>query len=155
MAFERQMLATWADMDFNGHMRNTAFLDKSADLRFMYFSSFGLTIHAFMRLAIGPVVQKDEVEYFREFRLLEAMRVTISAAGLSDDGARFAIRNEFFRDDGGLAARVTSVGCWLDLRARKLVAPPPVIRDALQQLPRIESFQVLKPLQQDETQSNP
>jgi acyl-CoA thioester hydrolase len=147
--FERQMLATWADMDFNSHMRNTAFLDKAADLRFMYFASCGLTIQEFMRLAVGPVVQKDEVEYFKEFRLLEAMRVTIAAAGLSDDGARFAIRNEFFRDDGRLAARVTSTGGWLDLRARKLVVPPPVIRDALQRLSRIDSFQVLKPLQQD------
>lgn len=150
MPFERQMLATWADMDFNGHMRNTAFLDKSADLRFMFFASCGLTIHEFMHLSVGPVVQKDEVEYFREFRLLESMRVTIAAAGLSDDCARFAIRNEFFRDDGRLAARVTSLGGWLDLRARKLVAPPAVICNALRQLTRVEGFRVLKPLHDGE-----
>ena len=36
--FEKQVLAGWADMDSNGHMRNTAFLDKSADVRMMFFS---------------------------------------------------------------------------------------------------------------------
>ena len=29
--YSKILLAGWADMDFNSHMRNTAFLDKSAD----------------------------------------------------------------------------------------------------------------------------
>jgi acyl-CoA thioester hydrolase len=32
------MIAGWGDMDFNAHMKNTAFLDKSADVRMMFFS---------------------------------------------------------------------------------------------------------------------
>lgn len=140
------MLATWGDMDFNAHMRNTAFLDKSADLRFMFFAEHGLPIDEFLRLGIGPVVRKDEIDYFRELRLLEEIRVTISAAGLSDDGARFIIRNEFWRSDGELAARVTSAGGWLDLNARKLVVPPDALQAALRQLTRTDDFQTLKPL---------
>ena len=144
--FEKRMLATWGDMDFNAHMRNTAFLDKSADLRFMFFAEHGLPIDEFFRLGIGPVVRKDEIEYFRELRLLEEIRVTIAAAGLSDDGARFIIRNEFWRADGELAARVTSAGGWLDLELRKLVVPPEALQAALRQLTRTDDFQVLKPL---------
>ena len=140
------MLATWGDMDFNAHMRNTAFLDKSADLRFMFFAEHGLPIDEFLRLGIGPVVRKDEIDYFRELRLLEEIRVTISAAGLSDDGARFIIRNEFWRSDGELAARVTSAGGWLDLNARKLVVPPDALQAALRQLSRTDDFQTLKAL---------
>ena len=140
------MLATWGDMDFNAHMRNTAFLDKSADLRFMFFAEHGLPIDAFLRLGIGPVVRKDEIEYFRELRLLEEIRVTIAASGLSDDGARFIIRNEFWRADGELAARVTSAGGWLDHTLRKLVVPPDTLQAALRQLTRTDDFQVLKSL---------
>ena len=95
--FEKRMLATWGDMDFNGHMRNTAFLDKSADIRLMFFAEHGLPIEHFVRLGIGPVVRKDDIEYFREIRLLEEMRVTLATAGLSEDGARFVMRNEFWR----------------------------------------------------------
>ena len=144
--FEKRMLATWGDMDFNAHMRNTAFLDKSADLRFMFFAEHGLPIDAFLRLGIGPVVRKDEIEYFRELRLLEEIRVTIAASGLSDDGARFIIRNEFWRADGELAARVTSAGGWLDHTLRKLVVPPDTLQAALRQLTRTDDFQVLKSL---------
>jgi acyl-CoA thioester hydrolase len=144
--FERRMLATWGDMDFNAHMRNTAYLDKSADLRFMFFAERGLPMEEFLRLGIGPVVRKDEIEYFREVRLLEELRVTIAAAGLSDDGARFIIRNEFWRTDDSIAARVTSSGGWLDHRARKLVVPPEPLRAALHTLERTDDFQLLKPL---------
>lgn len=56
-----------------------AFLDKSADVR--------MTTEEFARRKIGPVVRKDEIENFREIRLLEDFRVTLALAGLSDDGS--------------------------------------------------------------------
>ena len=144
--FARQMVATWGDMDFNGHMRNTAFLDKAADIRLMFFAEHGLPIEEFGRLRIGPVVRKDELEYFKEIRLLEEIRVTLSFAGLSDDGARFMVRNEFWRPDDTLAARVTSWGGWLDHHARKLVVPPEGLLAALRAMPRTDDFHVLRSL---------
>jgi acyl-CoA thioester hydrolase len=144
--YAKQMVATWGDMDFNGHMRNTAFLDKSADIRLMFFADHGLPIDEFVRLGIGPVVRSDQLEYFREIRLLEQIRVTLAAAGLSEDGARFIMRNEFWRDDDTMAARVTSSGGWLDHRARKLVVPPTALQAALRSAPRTDDFKVLPPL---------
>ena len=55
--YSRTLLAGWADMDFNSHMRNTAFLDKSADVRVMYFADFGFPAQEFSRLRLGPVVE--------------------------------------------------------------------------------------------------
>ena len=34
---------------------------------------------------------KDEVEYFKEVRLLEPLRVTLTLAGLAEDGSRFSL----------------------------------------------------------------
>ncbi|MES2756127.1 MAG: thioesterase family protein [Pseudomonadota bacterium] len=48
-------------MDFNAHMRNTAYLDKSADVRMMYFAENGFPMAEFVRRKLGPVVMKDEV----------------------------------------------------------------------------------------------
>ncbi len=140
------MLATWGDMDFNAHMRNTAFLDKAADMRLTFFAAHGMPIAEFVRLGVGPVVRRDEVEYFREIRLFEELRVTIAAAAMSEDGARFVIRNEFFKMDGVLAARVLSSGGWLDLAARRLVVPPAALLEAMRQMPRTEHFSELPPL---------
>ena len=39
--YSKQVLAGWGDMDFNSHMRNTAFLDKAADVRMMFFAENG------------------------------------------------------------------------------------------------------------------
>jgi acyl-CoA thioester hydrolase len=141
--FEKTLVAGWGDMDFNSHMRNTAFLDKSADVRMMFFAENGFPMEEFMRRKIGPVIMKDEVEYFKEVRLLEPLRVTLTNAGLAEDGSRFLIRNEFWRGDGKLLARVTSTGGWLDLATRKLITPPEGLLAALRSLTPTEDFQVL------------
>lgn len=141
--YEKTFVAGWGDMDFNSHMRNTAYLDKSADIRMMFFAENGFPMAEFMYLRIGPVIMKDEVEYFKEVPLLETLKVTLNQAGLSEDGSRFLIRNEIYRNDGKLAARVTTAGGWLDLAARKLIVPPQALFQAMQSLPKTDDFQVL------------
>ena len=141
--YSKPMIAGWGDMDFNAHMKNTAFLDKSADVRMMFFSENGFPMAEFSRLKLGPVIMKDEVEYQKEVGLLQEITVTMAIAGLSPDGSRFQIRNEIFRSDEKLCARVTSTGGWLDLSARKLVAPPAALLSALQTLEKTAGFLVL------------
>jgi acyl-CoA thioester hydrolase len=142
-AFERTFVAGWADMDYNGHMRNTSFLDRAADVRTMFLASHGFTIEELYRLRIGPVVMEDRVEYFREARLLDSLQVNYLCAGLADDGSRFRVLNEFRRADGQLAARVQSTGGWLNLDLRKLVAPPPTLLGIIQSLVRTPDFETL------------
>ena len=141
--FSRTFTARWADMDFNAHMANTAYLNFAADLRFTYFQEHGFPAAEFARRQIGPVVFRDEVDYYREFRLLESVTVTLQLAAISEDGGRFKLRNEFFKDNGELAARVVSHGAWLSLTARKLTTPPVELADLLRDLPRSKDFQPL------------
>jgi acyl-CoA thioester hydrolase len=141
--FEKKMYAGWGDMDFNSHMRNTAYLDKSGDVRMMFFSENGFTGKEMARLRIGPVILKDEVEYYREVNLLEDIRVTLSIVGLSLDGSRFCIRNEFFLENGKLASRVTSTGGWMDLNTRKLTTPPEKLHLIIKSLVKTEDYQEL------------
>ena len=108
----KTLYAGWADMDFNSHMKNTAYLDKSADVRQMFLIENGFPVEEFSRLRIGPVVKKDEVEYFAEVHLQQHITVTYSIAGHALDGSRFLLRHEIFRPDGKLCARVTSLGGW-------------------------------------------
>jgi len=141
--YERKVTAGWGDMDFNAHMRNTAYLDKAVDVRMMFFAEHGFPMSEFTRLKIGPVVMKDEVEYLREVILLEELTVTLALAGLSDDGSRFVLRNEFLRADGRHVAKLTSAGGWLDLSARKLVPAPTAMQAALNLLSRTADFREL------------
>jgi len=138
--YSRTLFAGWADMDFNSHMKNTAFLDKAADVRMLFFAENGFPMGEFVRLKLGPVVLKDEVEYFKEVGLLQEITVTLAIAGLASDGSRFVMRNEILRIDGKRCAMVTSTGGWLDLARRKIVAPPAALRSALRSLPRTDDF---------------
>ena len=142
--FQKILTAGWRDMDYNSHMANTAYLDRAADVRMYYFAENGFSVDDMMRLRIGPVVMKDEIEYFREVKLLQEVRVSLVCAGLAADGSRFVLRNEFAHVDGTRCAVVTSTGGWLDLNTRKLVSPPDALRQALEALDKAEGFRELR-----------
>jgi len=142
--YEKTVKAGWGDMDFNGHMRNTAYLDKSADIRMEFFAENGFAMREFQRRKLGPVILRDELDYRREVSLLEPIRVTLLVAGLSDDGSNWTMCNEFYRGQGELAARVRSCGGWLDLNARCLSAAPDDLFAALLRLPRAADFESLQ-----------
>jgi len=125
-------------------MANTAYLGIVIDVRFMYFAEHGFPPGEFARLRLGPVVRRDEVDYYRELHLLQHVRVNFLCAGLSEDVSRFRIVNEIRREDGELAARVTSLGGWFDLEARKLVVPPEGLANVMRILERTPDFALLE-----------
>ena len=145
--FSRTFYVRWGDMDSNAHMRNTAYLDTAVDVRLMYFAENGFPSSEFARLHLGPVVQRDELEYYREFHLLDPVTVTLELAGISPDASRFRLRNDFFRQDGTLAARLTTTGGWLDLAQRRRVVPPEALAASLNALARAEDFEEMAPIQ--------
>ena len=141
--YTKKLYAGWADMDFNSHMKNTAYLDKAADVRQMFLIEHGFPIEQFLQLRVGPVVMKDEVEYFREVGLQEEISVSYALAGHAADGSRFLLRHEIFRRDGKLSARITSAGGWLNLDERRLMAPPPALLAAMNLLEKTSDFVTL------------
>jgi len=136
----RRFLAGWADMDWNSHMANTAYLNKVVDARVLALAEKGFPLEEFIRLRLGVVIMKDELEYKREVKWMEEIDITFSLAGLAPDGSRFKVQNEVRRTNGDIAARITSTGGFMDLDARKLVAPPPAVHAAYLSLPRTEDY---------------
>jgi acyl-CoA thioester hydrolase len=141
--FSTTLIAGWAACDVNGHMRNSAYLDMASDSRMLFFAAHGFAPSDFARLGIGPVVKSDVLEYFREVRLLEPVRIEFRLAGMSDDASRLRLRNDFLREDGVLAARLTSQVGWLDLAARRLCAAPGELLQRIMALGRTDDFESL------------
>lgn len=140
--FEKTFHVGWGNVDFNGHLGNTSFLDLAVDVRMFFFAENGFPVQEFQRQRFGPVILKDEIEYFKEMYLLDKIRITFQGAGLSEDASRFRIRNEFFREDGKLSARLTTAGGWLSFETRKLIVPPKELADVMKTLARTEDFEV-------------
>ena len=135
--------AGWADMDANAHMANFAYLNKCVDARMSFFKQHGFAVTDFAKRRIGPVLRRDELEYHREVGLLETITVTLALAGMALDGSRFRLVNEVLKEGGVLAARVRCEGGWMDLAARRLIAPPDDLREALAAMPQAMEFEML------------
>lgn len=141
--FEKQFTVAWVDVDANSHMRNTSYLERASDVRLMYFAERGFSFTEFRKMRFGPVVRRDEVEYFRELHLLDSFRVNFELAGLAEDASRMCLSHNFMNMNGQLLAKVRTTAGWLDLDQRKLIRPLPMLEQALRELPKTEDFEVL------------
>lgn len=139
-AYKQFFHVRWNETDFNGHMRNSAYLDIASDVRMLYFKDNHVTSKDFERLRVGPVVMKEEIEYFREMKLMDPIEVTYELAGMAPDGSRMILRNCCYRQDGQMSVRITSTVGWLDLDQRRLKAPPEPLLVAINNMPKTDDF---------------
>ena len=133
--------ARWADMDFNQHMRNAAYLGVAEETRLRFLETGGWTMAEFFRRRLGPVVVEDVLTYRKELRLLEPFRVDMAVAAITSDARKMKVRNGFFRSsDGQACAVVESLILWFDLEARRTIVPPPELGQLWLGLGRTEDF---------------
>lgn len=122
----------WDDLDANGHLRNSAYLDLSVQARFEYFASRGFTPAEFARHGIGPVVLAEQLAYKRECFLMETLTIGFRVTWIKPDGSRYALATDIYKEDGALAAQVTADAAVFDLAARRIRPAPPAFRQALE-----------------------
>lgn len=128
--FEAHYRVAWADIDMNGHMANSRYLDYATQTRFQYLADHGFSPADFERHRIGPVIFEDHLRYRRELRFLEEFSVTFEYEALDAQGRKFRLRNQF-RQGGEAVAEVEALGAWFDLVHRKVVAAPDALARAL------------------------
>jgi acyl-CoA thioester hydrolase len=63
--FEKTFHVGWANVDFNGHLGNTSYLNPAVDVRMFFFAENGFSIQEFQHQRFGPVILKDEISYSR------------------------------------------------------------------------------------------
>jgi acyl-CoA thioester hydrolase len=124
--FEASYRVTWADLDANGHMANSAYLDYATDTRFRHAGSRGFSPADLRRLGIGPVIFEDRLTYRRELLFLDEFVVTHGYTSVDPQYRKFVVRNVFLRR-GEPVAEVEAQGAWMDLATRKVTPPPPEV----------------------------
>lgn len=129
--FQASFQVTWADLDPNDHLANSAYLDYATQARMLYLAVNGFTPADFRRHSLGPVVFSDTLEYRRELRLLEPFTVDFRCLELNDKRSKFTVQNRFFSASGGLAAAVTSRCAWWNVAERRVTEPPPELAASL------------------------
>lgn len=142
--YEHEFEVRITDLDVNRHLTSSRYLEYAIHVRFASLGELGV-LRVLESAQLAPVVFRDELEYRRELRPLDRVRVSVELAALSDDAGRWRLRHEFVRSDGVLSATIHTDGAWFDLTTRKLVVPPPELADGFGGMHRTEDFEVLVP----------
>ena len=138
--FVREYDIRWSELDPNGHMRHSAYLDYGAQVRLAFLAEHGLTMSRLRQLGIGPVLFHEEIHYRAEILGGETIRTDVALSGLSQNRKHWKMRHRLIKPDDTVAAIINVHGAWLDLTQRRVIVPPAEILDLLEPMPKTEDF---------------
>jgi len=119
---------TW--LDTFGHVNHAKYLELYEQARWDWLSVYNISTETIQRTAIGPVILEVKVRYLRELKAREHIRITTRLDRFQKK--TFQISQQMHRlEDQALASELELTGGILDLKARKLITPPPEWREAL------------------------
>jgi acyl-CoA thioester hydrolase len=124
----------WDDVDLNGHLRGSRYLDYAVTARMKVLEQIGWGIPALMRTGITTVLLSEQIVYTHEIHLAAQVTVSCEVIGETEDRSRWRCRHLIERGDGRAAATVYSVGAWFDLASRRIITPPSGLIDAMESL---------------------
>lgn len=130
----------WSQVDPNGHLRHSAYYDLTAQMRVNAFEEAGYTINQLLKAGIGPILFREEARFLKEIHLNETVTVDLAIATMSPNGRKWTIEHRIYKPDQSVAATVTVDGAWMDLRQRKVTAPPEDLFGAFEKFPKTEGF---------------
>jgi len=136
--YEGQVL--WSQIDANVHLRHSAYADFCAQARSNMLNQLGLSLSEFSKMKIGPILFREELNYYREISLDEYIKVTVEISKFNRKNSRFSFRHEIFKQYGVRAAVVVVDGAWMNLVERKLTAVPDAWLPVLDKIPRSEDY---------------
>jgi acyl-CoA thioester hydrolase len=136
----------WSDLDANGHVNYSAYIDAAGDLRFRFFIEHGFPPARFTKLGIGPVYTALQARFLREVRMGETITITYSLSGLSPHGSSWKVHHDVLKSTGKKAVSLDLEGAILDLSTRKAVAPNLELLEIFNLVPRTPDFTILPEL---------
>lgn len=120
--FETGLTVRSSDLDSNGHVRGSVYLDYGDHARWEWLRAAGVSLDAMREAGLGPVSLETTVRWLHELRAGD--EIVVTAAFRWGEGKTSAVVQELRRPDGTVAAEITGVGGLLDLEQRRLVADP-------------------------------
>jgi len=139
----RQTVAVRLDeIDFNGHLHNTKYLEYSSHTRYSHLVESGWDLRRMKEHGVGVVALSDEIQYHREVGIGGLVIVHYNVTGYSEDGSRWRSRVRVIRPDGVVAATVITHGAWIGLQSRRIQSPPAALVATADPI-RSDDFEVL------------
>ncbi len=140
--FSNTFVVGWTDVDLNGHARNTLYSDYASITRVSLFDKEGLTFHDLIKEhKVGAVLLQEFINYKRELRLSDRVRVDLYLLAASSDYAYYQILHKIYNTNKNkICCILTISGCWIDMETRKISTPPKKAQNILCNLSRARDF---------------
>lgn len=129
----------WADVDANFHVSHSKYYEFGAHCRMSFLIEHGFTLAMMQELQIGPILFREECVFRKEIHTGEQITVNLLLSKSRKDGSRWSARHEIKKADGTIAAIINADLAWMDLVARKLIAPA-AAANLINELPRTPDF---------------
>lgn len=141
--FKKQFDIRWSDLDANRHLANSAYINFMSHTRMAYLIEHGFGQKEMAKYNIGPVIFYEHVYYFKE--VLQGLPVTVSfqVGGVSEDGSLFKFVHNFYDVKGKNLAHCEMLGCWMNLKKRKMTSFPEELNHVLENAPKTADFKIL------------
>ncbi len=133
----------WSDLDANGHVNYSAYIDAAGDLRYRFFTEHGYPPHRFLEMGMGPVYTDIHARFLREVRIGETITITYQLEGLSASGGHWKVHHDVLKANGKKAVSIDIEGVILDLTTRKPALPPAELFQVFDLIPRTAEFAML------------
>ncbi len=142
--FQIQFKTRWSDFDPNRHMRHTAYNDYAAEVRVRFFEAHDFHINDFARFNIGPILFREETNFFKEIHIGEDITADMELLSATRDFERWIFKHRIYNQKGEVSAEIKATGAWIDLQKRKLTVLPDEILEILKDLPKSDEFVEMK-----------
>ena len=130
----------WSDFDPNRHMRHSVYYDYAAEVRGRFFESYNFKLQDFARFGIGPVLFREEANFFKEIHIGETIKGDMELIAASKDFERWVFKHGIYNEKGDLSAEIKVTGAWIDLQKRKLTKLPESILEIIKKIPKAKDF---------------
>lgn len=133
----------WNDVDANRHLANSAYINFMAHTRMSFLWELGFGQKILAKHQIGPVAFYEHMYYFKEVFPGRPIRVSLTVAGMSEDGKFFEFHHDFYDSEGKNVAHCEMMGAWISLKTRGLISLPEELLKIFKTVERPEGFQIL------------
>lgn len=133
----------WSDIDANGHLANSAYINFMSHTRMAFFTEHGFSLNEMVKHNLGPVMFYENIFYFKESFIGKPIRVSLQLSGLSEHGMFFRFTHNFYNAKGENLATCETLGGFIDLKSRQLCNLPKSLFELAEQFPKSEDFKVL------------
>jgi acyl-CoA thioester hydrolase len=141
--YTKEFDVRWSDLDANRHMANSAYQNFMSHTRMGFLIENGFGQREMAAYNTGPVIFSEQVFYFKEIHQGTPVTVTCEIMGMSEDGAFFSFKHDFYDHKGNNLARGLMAGAWMNLASRKIDALPAALYELIGNITKAADFKTL------------